>query len=295
MGGGYFEDKTMPEEKVGNDGITSSSDESYRTRKRTTRSGKAVLKMRKNVSITSVDKSKSKTSQQDLATAVVAGDLIRTEQILDAYVALYRADGFKTILEYKYNLDPKTLVITCIETPTLLNNSPSPGIVVGEQGVASVSGGVDVGVGVEERELEEEHVENIYSNFSPKMFNGLSILHLSCAFDQEPVREKCSTVSFSIPILTPFQILLYFIRYGISVLKSVSQSGQTLLHTCCWFGTSGTLAIVARYGYNICAKNSLDQQPIHLSVLRGHLSCLRIMVFIICWDFKQFYEGGDMT
>ena len=152
--------------------------------------------MRKNVSITSIVNSKSKTSQQDLATAVVAGDLMRTEHILDAYVALYRAGGFKTILEYKYNLDPKTLVITCIETPTALNNSPSPGNVVGEQGVASVSGGVDVGVGVEERELEEENVENMNSQFPPEMFNGLSILHLACAFDQEPVRLIDPTRTF---------------------------------------------------------------------------------------------------
>ena len=109
-------------------------------------------------------------------------------QILDAYVALYRADGFKTILEYKYNLDPKTLVITCIETPTALKSSPSPGNVVGEQGVASVSGGVDVGVGVEERQLEEASIENINGKLPAEMFNGLSILHLACAFDQEPVR-----------------------------------------------------------------------------------------------------------
>lgn len=73
-------DKTVQEEKIGSNRMISSSDESYRTRKRSTRSGKAVLNMRKNVSITSMDKSKSKTSQQDLATAVVAGDLLRTEQ-----------------------------------------------------------------------------------------------------------------------------------------------------------------------------------------------------------------------
>ena len=171
-------------------GISSPIEESCRTRKRSTRSGKAVLKMRKNVSITSLDKSKSKTSQQDLATAVVAGDLIRTEQIFDAYVALYRADGFKTILEYKYDLDPKTLVITCVETPIALKKSPSSSNVVGEQGVASVSGGVDVGVGVEERELEDDYVEKNHNNFPMEMFNGLSILHLACAFDQEPVREN---------------------------------------------------------------------------------------------------------
>ena len=71
------------------------------------------------------------------------------------------------------------------------------------------------------------------------------------------------------------------------MLKSVSQSGQTLLHTCSWFGTSGTLSIVARYGYNISAKNTSDQQPIHLSVLRGHLSCLRIMVAV---NFRGFWQ-----
>ena len=85
----------------------------------------------------------------------------------------------------KYNLDPKTLVITCIETPTALNKSSSSGNVVGEQGVASLGGGVDVGVGVEERELEEEN-----GNISTDMFDGLTILHLACAFDQETVSEN---------------------------------------------------------------------------------------------------------
>ena len=182
--GTAVESNWMRQSENGKD-FDSGSDNSYIKRNRYTRSSKAVLRMRKNVSISSFVKSKSKTSQQDLATAVVAGDLVRTEQILDAYVALYKADGFRTILEYKYNLDPKTLVITCIETPTALNKSSSSGNVVGEQGVASLGGGVDVGIGVEERELEEEN-----GNISTDMFDGLTILHLACAFDQETVSEN---------------------------------------------------------------------------------------------------------
>ncbi len=83
-----------------NGGDLSTSDEEYgRRRMRDTKTGKAVRHMRKMVSVSS--KNKSKTSQEDLAMAVVGGNLLKTEQIVDAYVALYRKEGFNTILGFK--------------------------------------------------------------------------------------------------------------------------------------------------------------------------------------------------
>jgi hypothetical protein len=82
--------------RVGN---VSASDDDTRRRGRDTKSGKALRNMRKMVSVTSKD-NKSRTSQEDLATAVVTGNLLKTEQIVDAFVALYRAEGFKTIMKY---------------------------------------------------------------------------------------------------------------------------------------------------------------------------------------------------
>ena len=96
----FWERLTAKGNRVGANDVLSTSDEEYGQRRmRDTKTGKAVRQMRKMVSITS--KNKSKTSQEDLATAVVAGNLLKTEQIVDAFVALYRAEGFKTITSFK--------------------------------------------------------------------------------------------------------------------------------------------------------------------------------------------------
>ncbi len=99
---------------------------------------------------------------------------------------------------------------------------------------------------VEEHELL---AANAVKDDESDMFRGLSILHIACVFDQE-------------------QIITYFIRYGNSVLKCTTKSGQTLLHTCAWFGTSNAMTIIANHGYNTCARNAKEHQPLHLAVLR---------------------------
>lgn len=58
-----------------------------------------IRNMRKKVSVTS--QGKSKTSQEDLALAIVEGDLKRVNEIVEAYVALYRGNGFQLIMRFR--------------------------------------------------------------------------------------------------------------------------------------------------------------------------------------------------
>jgi hypothetical protein len=38
------------------------------------------------------------------------------------------------------------------------------------------------------------------------------------------------------------------------------------------------MSIVASHGYNTCARNARHHQPLHLAVLKGHISCARILI-----------------
>lgn len=122
---------------------------------RNLQSAKQIRDMRKKVSVTS--QGKKKTNQEDLALAIVEGNLVKVEEIVEAYVSLYRGDGFRRILSYRYDIDSRTLVITCVENPLV------------DQQNELVS---DEGIGKD-------------------MFKGLSALHIACAFDQEQVRVIC--------------------------------------------------------------------------------------------------------
>ena len=51
------------------------------------------------------------------------------EEVVEAYIALYGMDGFDKILEFRYNIDPRTLIINAVEKsvpkPTV-THFPSP-------------------------------------------------------------------------------------------------------------------------------------------------------------------------
>ncbi|TRY61220.1 hypothetical protein TCAL_02177 [Tigriopus californicus] len=199
------------------------------------KSSKHIHQMRKKVSVTSQD-GKKKSNQQDLALAIIEGNLPKVEEIVDAYTSLYGSNGFDLILNYRYNINPKTFSIAMAQDQPVSGSSIS----LGEQ-------------------LD--------------MFQGLSCLHIACAFDQE-------------------QILAYFIRYGSSVLKLVTPSQQSLLHTCCWFGTLAPLTMVIQYGGNVNLVNALRHTALHLAVLKGHHPCVKALIksgaSLECQD-----EGGN--
>lgn len=199
------------------------------------KSSKHIHRMRKKVSVTSQD-GKKKTNQQDLAFAIVEGNLTKVEEIVDAYTSLYGSTGFEMILNFRYNINPRTFSITTSQSEPICSSTISMG----------------------------EHVD---------MFQGLSCLHIACAFDQE-------------------QVLAYFIRYGASVLKLVTPSQQSLLHTCCWFGTLAPLTMVIQYGGNVNLENALKHTALHLAVLKGHHPCVKALIksgaFLECQD-----EGGN--
>ncbi len=126
---------------------------------------------------------------------------------------------------YRYDIDPRTLEISCVESP-----------------------------------LAADSVFRSPTGVTVDMFEGLSILHIACAFDQE-------------------QVLGYFIRYGKgSLLNLATPSGQTLLHTSAWYGTTAPLIMLVAQGADIRAVNAQGHQPLHLSAFRGHISCLRELI-----------------
>ena len=94
---------------------------------------------------------------------------------------------------------------------------------------------------------------------SVDMYVGLSILHIACAFDQE-------------------QVITYLAKYGSNVLTVTTPSGQTLMHTCAFFGTAAPLAVLVQHGASLKATNARRQQPLHLAALRGHLMCAKTLL-----------------
>ena len=189
---------------------------------RNLRSAKQIRDMRKKVSVTS--QGKKKTTQEVLAMAIVEGDMLNVEDILGAYVSLHGADGFRTVLRFRYDMDPRTLVITCIENP------------LADQQISSSEEGVAVDI-----------------------YKGLSALHIACAFDQE-------------------HIISYFYRYSNNINKTFTPSGQSLLHTCAYFGTAAPVQVLVNHGASVWLENANKQQPIHLAALTGKLTCLKILI-----------------
>ena len=61
--------------------------------------------MRKKVSVNS--KGKKKTTQEDLALSIVEGNLQKIEDIVEAYVGLYSGEGFRMVMSYRYDIDPR--------------------------------------------------------------------------------------------------------------------------------------------------------------------------------------------
>ncbi len=149
------------------------------------KTAKGIRNMRKKVSIKSQGK---KSNQEELALNTIDGNISKVEEITEAFIALYMGEGFRIIMRYRYDIDPRTLEITCVENPLADQETCSEG-------------------------LERD------------MFKGLSILHIACAFNQD-------------------QVVSYFLRYGSAILNISTCSGQSLLHTCSWYGATSCAALL---------------------------------------------------
>ena len=202
------------------------------------KSAKQVRNMRKKVSVTS--QGKSRTNQEDLAMAIVEGNMKRISEVVEAYIALYKGNGFQLIMRYRYDIDPRNLVITCVDNVKDYSGEQEAGSPKGEQ--------VD-------------------------MFVGLSVLHIACVFDQE-------------------QVISYFTRYGNSILKTLTPSRQSLVHTCAWFGTLAPLVMLIGHGCNVNVENARQHQPLHLAVLRGHYTSALALIKAGA-DLEATDEGGN--
>ena len=109
--------------------------------------------MRKKGSVMS--QTKSKTSQDDLALAVIEGNVAKVEEIIDAYVLLYNERGIDVVLNFLYDLNPDTQQVTCRDRAAKYGDQVFH----------------DIG------DIREDEM---YSS-------RLSIIHLACIFDQEQV------------------------------------------------------------------------------------------------------------
>ena len=105
------------------------------------------------------------------------------------------------------------------------------------------------------------------------MYKGLTILHLTCVFDQD-------------------HIMKHFLRFGIGmILKAGSKSKQSLVHICAWYGTYNTMNLLIRNGISVEDKNSKGFSPIHLATIRGHFACVQSLLKVWCmgYRFRNFY------
>ena len=95
-------------------------------------------------------KTKVKTQKDDIAEAVIRGDLLKIEDIIDV-LDLLHGRGIHVVLSYRYSYNPYTGVVTSKETAEDENNGP-------------------------------KNKESLYIDF-------LNIIQLACIFDQEQVIE----------------------------------------------------------------------------------------------------------
>ena len=75
-------------------------------------------------------------------------------------------------------------------------------------------------------------------------------------------------------------VLSYFLRFRLSScldLASLS-SGQTLLHTCAWFGTLAPMNLLLEHGCDPSKPNNREQSPLHLAALQGHRACVAALL-----------------
>ena len=95
-------------------------------------------------------KTKVKTQKDDIAEAVISGDLQKIEDIIDV-LDLLHGRGIHVVLSYRYSYNPDTGVVTSKET-------------------------------AEDENKSIKTKESLYRDF-------LNIIHLACIFDQEQVIE----------------------------------------------------------------------------------------------------------
>ena len=71
-------------------------------------------------------------------------------------------------------------------------------------------------------------------------------------------------------------VLSYFLRYRLSSCLDLASagSGQTLLHTCAWFGTLAPMNLLLEHGCDPSKPNNREQAPLHLAALQGHRACV---------------------
>ena len=115
---------------------------------------------------------------------------------------------------------------------------------------------------------QEDTNENFDENFDENdllMHKGLTILHLTCVFDQD-------------------HIMKHFLRFGIGmILKAGSKSKQSLVHICAWYGTYNTMNLLIRNGISVEDKNSKGFSPIHLATIRGHFACVQSLLKVMAY------------
>ena len=72
----------------------------------------------------------------------------------------------------------------------------------------------------------------------------------------------------------------YFLRYRLTARLELatSTSGQTLLHTCAWFGTLAPMAMLLDHGCDPSKLNDRQQSPLHLASLQGHRACVAALL-----------------
>lgn len=109
--------------------------------------------------------SNSMTNQDFLALAVIQGDLQKVKNVINAYEGLFADKAFSVITKFTYEINPNTMMVSCTD-PT-------------------------------------ESKEDLNEAEFPPQCSNLTIMHLTCAFDQ-------------------IHIMRYFLLYGIGMLSKIN-------------------------------------------------------------------------
>ena len=74
-------------------------------------------------------------------------------------------------------------------------------------------------------------------------------------------------------------INFFWDRFGIGfVLKASSNTKQSLIHVCSWYGNYNTMSLLIRNGLSLECKNTKGLTPIHLATTQGHYICVQSLL-----------------
>ena len=199
---------------------------------------------------------KNKTQQDDLAEAVIKGDVSKLEEIIDVLSLLYGESGLALIMLYLYDYDPDTHIVRSIQ------------------------------------KTENKEKLNNYKTDDQKFFTGLNIVHLACIFDQQQAIDFLSMYGVSKirqglqggtdPVHTaawfgtvgPLQSLK---KLGLSLLAE-DEEKRTGIHIAASRSNASALKYLITASSSLNIQDSQGRTALHFAAQAGSTECLKMLI-----------------